>query len=90
MLAEKPFTWPTGHGGHNGHGHHPDPDADVRVMEEVMEIMRTALTGPQRFADAIPTADVVRLPARLAFRELLLGVTVPDELAIGQQTRPDV
>jgi hypothetical protein len=80
VLAEKPFTWPTGHGGHDGHGHHPDPDADVRVMEEVMDIMRTALTEPQRPADAIPTAGVVRLPARLAFRELLLGVTVPDEL----------
>jgi hypothetical protein len=80
VLAEKPFTWPTGHGGHDGHGHHPDPDADVRVMEEVMEIMRTALTEPQRSADAIPTAGVARLPARLAFRELLLGVTVPDEV----------
>jgi hypothetical protein len=49
-------------------------------MEEVMEIMRTALTEPQRSADAIPTARIVRLPARLAFRELLLGVQVPDEL----------
>ncbi len=39
--------------------------------------MRDALLGPQRTAAAVRTADVDQLPARLAFRELLLGVSAP-------------
>jgi hypothetical protein len=64
VLVEEPFTWP----GHHDHGH---GDADVQLMEEVMTIMRDALT---------PTERAVNRPARLAFRELLLGVTLPEDL----------
>jgi hypothetical protein len=49
-------------------------------MEEVMEIMRGALVGPQRSADAFSTADVSLLPARPAFREILLGASDPEVL----------
>ena len=79
VLADKPFTWPAPHDGHHGHHGHGE-DADVRVMEEVMEIMRKALEGPPSPTATAPARDVLHQPARLAFRELLLGVALPDLL----------
>jgi hypothetical protein len=82
VLVEDPFTWPgqDAPGQHGQHGHdapHGDT-ADITRMEEVMEIMRDALLVPSAAAGAVAAATVGR-PARLAFRELLLGVTLPDE-----------
>jgi hypothetical protein len=76
VLVDKPFTWPGGHS--HGHDGPHDEEADVRVMEEVMQVMRDALLGP---APAAPrtAVDTLRRPARLAFRELLLGVTLPED-----------
>jgi hypothetical protein len=67
-----PFYWPSS-------GHHHDQgecDADIRVMEEVMDIMRKVLEPP---APAIAAGARAPLkPAKLAFREALLGIDVPE------------
>jgi hypothetical protein len=81
--VEQPFTWP-GQDPHGGHGHHghgapPDDTTDIGVMEEVMKIMRDALLGASPAA-TLAVAATVRGPARRAFRELLLGAVLPDEL----------
>jgi hypothetical protein len=73
VLAEDPFSGPSAHHGHGG-------DAEIRAMEEVMAIMQRALADPERLAVAGPSADLLRLPARAAFREILLGTTVPEQL----------
>jgi hypothetical protein len=75
VQVEEPFYWPTSHDDHGSH----HEDADVHVMEEVMDIMRQALEAP-----APPLAEATRaplLPARVAFRDTLLGVSLPDSLA---------
>jgi len=46
-------------------------DSEAEVTEEVMTIMRDALAQTERAGS---------LPARLAFRELLLAVTLPEDL----------
>ena len=84
VLVEEPFTWPVAHHGHNGHGGHNGNgsehghDNDVSIMEEVMKIMRRSLEGPAA-PPSVSARDAVRKPARLAFRELLLGVSLPDQ-----------
>ena len=80
VLVEDPFTWP-GQDSPGHHGHHGAPDgdtADIAVMEEVMAIMRDALVPPSPAAGPAAAATAQR-SARLSFRELLLGVTLPDE-----------
>jgi hypothetical protein len=78
VLVEEPFTWPVAHHGHNGNGSEHGHDHDVSMMEEVMEIMRRSLEGPAA-PPSVSARDAVRKPARLAFRELLLGVSLPDQ-----------
>lgn len=52
--------------------------SDVVVMEEVMGIMQKALQPP---ASPKLAADArVARPARIAFRDALLGVSLPDLL----------
>ena len=75
---EKPFTWPRRHTGTAATTATGTLPTDIRAMEEVMEIMRDALVPPSPAAGPA-TAATARLPARLSFRELLLGVTLPDE-----------
>ncbi|MDQ3922835.1 MAG: hypothetical protein M3309_02720 [Actinomycetota bacterium] len=75
VLVSDPFYWPS-----HGHDHHPGGnDADVRTMEEVMNIMMNVLEPPAP-AIAAPEAEPRALlkPAKLAFRETLLGISVPD------------
>jgi hypothetical protein len=75
VQVESPFYWPGDSHGHDGHG------ADVRVLEEVIGIMRDVL-APR--ADAVAPTEAARaaaLPARLAFRDALLGVVFPENVA---------
>ena len=75
VQVADPFYWPTRH--HGPHGSHGD-EADVRVMEEVMAIMKNTLQPPAPAA-APPDRAVSRpMPARLAFRDAILGVTLPE------------
>jgi hypothetical protein len=81
VLADEPFTFPTPHHGPpHGHGAHHGGDSDIRAMEEVMEIMRRSLEARSAPSEGAPARDLLRLPARLAFRELLLGVSLSEEL----------
>lgn len=77
VKVEQPFTWPAGGqaaGGRGGPSQHEDHD--LQAMEEVVGIMRDVLTPPvPSGAQAAPGRPV---PARVAFRETVLGVTVPD------------
>jgi hypothetical protein len=75
VLVEDPFYWPT-----HGHHHPGGGDAEVREMEEVMDIMKNVLE-PEAIV-ALPGAETVARPksAKEAFREILLGATVPDLL----------
>jgi hypothetical protein len=75
VLADEPFTFP----GHH-HGPHHGGDADIRTMEEVMEIMRKSLEARAAPGEAAPARDLLHLPARLAFRDTLLGVSSTVEL----------
>jgi hypothetical protein len=68
VQVSDPFYWPS-------HGHHHEPeegDVDVRVMEEVMSIMKGVIEQPEAVTRAL------QMPAKLAFRELLLGINVPE------------
>ena len=67
-----PFYWPTDH--HDPH----DDVADVHVMEEVMDIMKNVLTPPAPPAAPADTTRAPLRPARLAFRDALLGVSLPE------------
>lgn len=79
VLAADPFSWPE-----SGHHHHGTDD--VKVMEEVMAIMEKALTPPTppgppsiTASGALkPSSDITRRPARLAFRDALLALSLPD------------
>jgi hypothetical protein len=72
VQVEHPFYWPRGqHGSHAHHGDH----GDVHVMEEVMGIMRDVLVPPPGAAPSDAGRAAV-VPARVAFREALLGVTL--------------
>jgi hypothetical protein len=62
VQVSDPFTWPS-------HGHHTGGHDEVRVLEEVMGIMQGA--DPD-FRIAAPQ------PAVLAFRDVLLGIDLPD------------
>lgn len=75
ILVDEPFYWPT-----HGHHHPGGGEAEVRAMEEVMEIMKNVL-APEAVA-APSGAETVARPklAKEVFREILLGVTVPDSL----------
>ncbi len=74
VQVRDPFYWPS-----HGHHHHPGgDDADVRVMEEVMSIMQQALESPAIAGPSGAGIRVERKPAKLAFREVLLGINVPD------------
>jgi hypothetical protein len=75
VLVSDPFYWPS-----HGHHHTGGGDTDVRVMEEVMGIMQKVLEPPASAIGAPSDAEArARLkPARLAFRETLLGISVPD------------
>jgi hypothetical protein len=64
-------------GGHGEGGH----DHEVAVMEAVVGIMRRSLEGPA--PRSLSARDAFRQPARLAFREILLAVDVPDEATQG-------
>ncbi|HEU4407726.1 MAG TPA: hypothetical protein VFS43_20850 [Polyangiaceae bacterium] len=78
VTVKEPFYWPSG--GHHHH-HGGGEEADVHVMEEVMQIMKGVLDPP---TPAGPTAAIApRLrprSAKQAFRETLLGVEVSDLL----------
>jgi hypothetical protein len=79
VQVEQPFYWPSAHDGH--HGSHEE-EADIRVMEEVMGIMSTVLEPPAPPAAA--PSDATRtplIPARLAFRDALLGVSLNEPVA---------
>ncbi|MGH3927842.1 MAG: hypothetical protein ACRDTT_34090, partial [Pseudonocardiaceae bacterium] len=65
------FYWPPSPHHHSG-GH----DADVRVMEEVMAIMERVLTPSMLAADADATGRLK--PAKLVFRDILLGISLPE------------
>jgi hypothetical protein len=70
VLVSDPFYWPSDHGAG------PDPADEVRVMEEVMAIMQKALEPPAPAAlEAIPA---LLQPAKQVFRDILLGVDVPE------------
>jgi hypothetical protein len=74
VLADKPFSWPA-----PNHHHHGNGDEDVRTMEEVTAMMEKALRPPAPGASLAKTGIATR-PARLAFREALLGVSLSDLL----------
>jgi hypothetical protein len=77
VLVSDPFYWPS-----PGHHHPGGGDTAVRVMEEVMGIMQKVLEPPAP-AIATPSDAETRArlkPAKLAFRETLLGISVPDFL----------
>lgn len=81
VKVGRPFYWPTAH----SHHHSPNDEADVRTMEEVIGIMKSALEPPARAA-AVGSAKVPAplLPAKLAFREALLGIGAWDLVAPAQ------
>lgn len=74
VQVEEPFYWPASHDDHRSH----HDDADVRVMEELMDIMRQVLEAPSPAVAEATRAPL--LPARLAFRDALLGVGLPESL----------
>jgi hypothetical protein len=76
VLVDEPFSWPA-----HGHHHPGGGNADVRAMEEVMGIMKSVI-APETVT--VPSsAETVARPksAKQAFRETLLGSTVPDLLS---------
>ena len=77
VQVGQPFYWPAAH--HGPHGSHED-EADVRVMEEVMGIMKNVLEPPAPLTAASAVRAVLR-PAKLAFRDALLGVSLPEVVA---------
>ena len=74
VLADTPFSWPG-----NDHHHHHDSHDDIKVMEEVMAIMQKALTPPSPAA-ALAHSKIATRSARLAIRDVLLGVSLSDSL----------
>jgi hypothetical protein len=78
VQVGQPFYWPTAH-----HGHHDshDDEADIRVMEEVMGIMKNVLAPPAPPAAPADATRALLTPARLAFRDALLGVSLPEVVA---------
>lgn len=79
VQVAHPFYWPSAHPGHPGS--HED-QADIRVMEEVMGIMKNVLEAPPPSAAAhLDAPRAPRMPARLAFRDALLGVGLPEIVA---------
>ncbi|MGH3921836.1 MAG: hypothetical protein ACRDTT_02990 [Pseudonocardiaceae bacterium] len=75
VKVSDPFYWPADHHHHSSGGE----EADVRVMEEVMGIMQRALQPPAPPA-ALDETQPQPKPAKLAFRDMLLDVSVPDLL----------
>jgi hypothetical protein len=77
VLVSDPFYWPS-----HGHHHPGGDDADVRVMEEVMDIMKNVLEPPAPTVAVTPDMEprVRPKPAKMAFRETLLGISVPELL----------
>jgi hypothetical protein len=73
VQVEHPFYWPGDH--HGSHG-----DADIQAMEEVMGVMKDALTAQEPDAGFTGASRVASLPAKVAIRETLLGVTIPEIL----------
>lgn len=75
VLVSDPFYWPPA-----PHHHSGGDEPAVRVMEEVMAIMERVLT-PSMLADSGPDTARARLkPAKLAFRDVLLGISLPELL----------
>lgn len=72
VVADDPFSWPGG----DHHHHHGGDDEDVKAMEEALTIMEKALKP----ADSPLAKATVSKSARLAFRDAMLGVTLPDAL----------
>jgi hypothetical protein len=74
VVADAPFSWPEAHHDHAGHRH---GDSDIKVMEEVLAIMKKALTAPPAPSAMTRGARPPALKsARQAFRELTLGVSL--------------
>lgn len=81
VQVGQPFYWPPADHGHHGSHEH---DADIRVMEQVMDIMKNVLMPPAPPAAA--GRDAIRtplMPARLAFRDVLPGISLPEILEAG-------
>jgi hypothetical protein len=76
VVAEPPFSWPETNSAHGG-GHHHHSDSDIKDMEEVLSIMKKALTPPPSpDSKARLAAEPSLKPARQAFRELTLGLSL--------------
>ncbi len=71
VLADSPFSWPEGE-----HHHHGGDDQDLKAMEEAMAIMKKALEP----SDSPAAKAVVSKPARIVFRDAMLGVALPELL----------
>lgn len=74
VHVSDPFYWPSS--GHDHHVQHGD-ESDVQVMEEVMSIMKSVLEPPAPTAAGQPARSAPK-SAKLAFRDVLLGVEVPE------------
>lgn len=73
VRVSDPFSWPSHHP-HHGPDH---DDAEVHVMEEVMALMKNVLEPPTPPSAALGERALSRpRPARLAFRDVLLGISV--------------
>jgi hypothetical protein len=73
VWVSDPFSWPSHHP-HHGPDH---DDAEVHVMEEVMALMKNVLEPPTPPSAALGERALSRpRPARLAFRDVLLGISV--------------
>jgi hypothetical protein len=74
VKVSDPFYWPS-----SGHHHHhsESDDSDVRVMEEVLEIISEVVVPTPAEAAAVAREAAGLQPAKLAFRDLILDVTIP-------------